>query len=72
MHFYCMEVKYVEIILPGGVGVIKKYDYTPYSWIPNEGNVMRLDSGKYNGLYKVTTVEYNEATQTVKIWIKEY
>ena len=72
MHFYCMEVKYVEIIIALPEEVIKKYNYTPYSWIPNEGTVMRLDSGKYNGLYKVTTVEYNEATQTVKIWIKKY
>ena len=68
-----MEVKYIErIIALPEEEVIKRYDYTPYSWIPNEGTVMRLDSGKYNGLYKVTTVEYNEATQTVKIWIKEF
>ena len=71
MYFYFMEVKYIEIVvLPGEV--IKKYNYTPYRWIPNEGTVMRLDSGKYNGLYKVTRIEYDEATQTVKIWIKKY
>lgn len=70
MHFYCMEVKYIEIVIQGEV--IKKHNYTPYCWIPNEGTLMRLDSGKYNGLYKVTRIKYDELTQTVKIYIQKY
>ncbi len=70
MHFYCMEVKYVKIY--HSTTIIKEYDYTPYCWIPNEGTLMRLDSGKYNGIYKVTRIEYDELTQTVKIYIQKY
>ena len=74
-----MEIKYVQLYDCLGNGastqfgsIIEENEYHNGMWIPNVGQMIRMDSGKYNGLYEVVAVIYNKPTKLVRIKMEKY
>ena len=74
-----MEVKYIQLYDCLGKGadtifgkIISERECKNCSWIPTAGNLIRLDSGEYNGIYKVIAVIYNEPTKLIRIKLEKY
>ena len=51
---------------------MEEKEYTDNMWIPNVGNLIRMDSGEYNGLYEVVAVIYNKSTKLIRIKMEKY
>jgi hypothetical protein len=75
-----MEIKYIQLYDCLGYGadtqfgkIMEEREFTDnHLWIPTVGNLIRMDSGKYNGLYEVVAVIYNKPTKLVRIKMEKY
>ena len=74
-----MEIKYIQLYDCLGRGantklgkIMEEKEYTDNMWIPNVGNLIRMDSGEYDGLYEVVAVIYNKSTKLIRIKMEKY
>ena len=74
-----MEIKYIQLYDCIGKGanthlgrIMEENTYENGMWIPNVGQLIRMDSGEHCGLYQVVAVIYNKATMLIRIKMERY
>lgn len=69
-----MEIKYIQLYDCLGKGahtclgkIMEEREYKDGFWIPTIGDMIRMDSGEFNGLYAVVAVIYNKSTKLIRV-----
>jgi hypothetical protein len=62
-----MEIEYIEIYHYLADVAIIKNEYKNNMLIPEKGSYVRIDSGKYSGVYEVVNHVYYNSTKTLRI-----
>ena len=69
-----MEIKYIQLYDCLGKGaytcfgkIMEEHEYKDGFWIPTIGNLIRMDSGEFNGMYTVVAVIYNKSTKVIRV-----
>lgn len=68
-----MDIRFIEFFIGNDPEEsVDTYPYVPRMIIPKNGQLIRIDSGKYDGLYQVEYSIYNNSQKILKICIRKY
>lgn len=62
-----MEIEYIEFYHYLANVIIVTNEYKNNTLIPEKGSYIRIDSGKYSGVYEVVNHVYYNSTKTLRI-----